>query len=205
MDLMKIDTILLDMGNVLVDFVPMAFCAQVTTDAQEASALAFHVFYSPAWHRLDEGLISEAEALTDILRSTPDHLKAKANVLFDQWDEWMTQKAGMEAVLWAFKAKGIRLILCSNASVRYHRYIQRLSIFSALDVLYYSCDLKLMKPGVDIFQSIQTKEGFDFTSTLFVDDALSNLQTAHQLGMATYHFNGDVASFETYCRKMKLL
>lgn len=195
----------MDMGNVLVDYVPMRFCAEFSDDPQTINRLAYGVFYSSAWIELDEGLIDEERALKRILEGLDSSDHALAKRLFEQWDLLMNQKEGMLEVLQALKNKGYRLVVASNASTRYHRYIQRLSIFKVFDELYYSCDLKCSKPDSQFFQNILNRERIHAEEILFVDDSIANCKAAYDLGMSTYVFNGDVKAFEETLNKMHVI
>ena len=53
------------------------------------------------------------------------------------------------------------------------------------DHLYFSCDLKMMKPGEAIFRHVLEAEGFLPEETLFIDDGERNVATAARLGIHT--------------------
>ena len=53
------------------------------------------------------------------------------------------------------------------------------------DHLYFSCDLKIMKPSEAIFRHVLEKEGFLPEVTLFIDDGERNIATAAALGLKT--------------------
>ena len=53
------------------------------------------------------------------------------------------------------------------------------------DHLYFSCDLKMMKPGEAIFRHVLDAEGFLPEETLFIDDGERNVATAARLGIHT--------------------
>ena len=53
------------------------------------------------------------------------------------------------------------------------------------DRLYFSCDLKMMKPSAEIFRHVLEKEGFRPSETLFIDDGEQNIATAARLGLHT--------------------
>lgn len=53
------------------------------------------------------------------------------------------------------------------------------------DRLYFSCDLKLMKPSEDIFLKVLELEGLKAGDCLFVDDSPLNIATAAGLGFKT--------------------
>lgn len=203
--MIEIKNILCDMGNVLVDFTPIRFCAEVSDDYEKVQHLAYNIFYTQAWLHLDEGIISEDEALFEILLKfeLEDHELVKK--IFYSWDEWMHEKEGMNEIITSLKEKGYRLLIASNASLRYHHYIHRLKIFNLFDELIYSCDLKCVKPNPEFFKYILQHKNITAEETLFIDDSLENCKSAQNLGFQTYHFIGDVLSFKESLIKNKIL
>ncbi len=193
------------MGNVLVDFTPMRFCAEVSADLNQIQHLAKGIFYTQVWLDLDAGKLSEDEALFDILQNFELEEHELVKKIFYSWDEWMHEKEGMFEIMQSLKEKGYRLILASNASVRYHRYIHHLKIFELFDDLVYSCDLKLLKPQTAFFDSICELKKIEAKETLFIDDSFENCRTAQKCGFHTYHFIGDVKSFKETLIKTHIL
>ena len=53
------------------------------------------------------------------------------------------------------------------------------------DRLYFSCDLKMMKPDPAIFQYVLDAEDLDPAETLFIDDSPRNTEAAARLGIRT--------------------
>ena len=53
------------------------------------------------------------------------------------------------------------------------------------DRLYFSCDLRMMKPDPAIFQYVLDAEGLDPAETLFIDDSPRNTEAAVRLGIRT--------------------
>lgn len=61
------------------------------------------------------------------------------------------------------------------------------------DRLYFSCDLRMMKPSEEIFSHVLEAEGFRPEETLFIDDGERNVAAAACLGIRTFcpHDNSD--------------
>ena len=53
------------------------------------------------------------------------------------------------------------------------------------DRLYFSCDLKMMKPAPAIFRYVLDAERLDPAETLFIDDSPRNVEAAARLGIRT--------------------
>ena len=69
------------------------------------------------------------------------------------------------------------------------------------DRLYFSCDLRMMKPDLAIFQYVLDAEGLDPAETLFIDDSPRNTEAAARLGIRTMcprnnaDWTGDIERF----------
>ena len=54
------------------------------------------------------------------------------------------------------------------------------------DRMFLSYEMKLHKPGEEIFLTMLREGGFEASETLFIDDSQANIATAERLGFATY-------------------
>ena len=52
---------------------------------------------------------------------------------------------------------------------------------------WYSNEIGLRKPGTKIFEFVLQQENLKATETLFIDDTLSNIETAQKMGFRTHH------------------
>ena len=90
-----------------------------------------------------------------------------------------------------FQLHGYRMVLLSNTNPYITAWAHSAEFFrgrtmdSYFDHLYFSCDLKLMKPGEEIFRRVLNAEGFTPEETLFIDDSTRNCATAQALGIHT--------------------
>ena len=90
------------------------------------------------------------------------------------------------------RARGYKLFLLSNTNPYVTAWAHS-SEFSPqgnpmdyyFDALYFSCDLKLMKPSAEIFQIVLDREGLVPEETLFVDDSPRNAAAGEALGLHT--------------------
>lgn len=89
------------------------------------------------------------------------------------------------------RSRGYRMVLLSNTNPYITSWAHSAEFFrgramdSYFDHLYFSCDLKLMKPGEEIFRRVLEAEGFIPDETLFIDDSTRNCATAQALGIHT--------------------
>lgn len=59
------------------------------------------------------------------------------------------------------------------------------SMYHYFDELYFSCEVKLMKPDPEIFLFMLKKEGLTPSECIFVDDSAANVAAATALGFTT--------------------
>ncbi len=52
---------------------------------------------------------------------------------------------------------------------------------------WYSNEIGLRKPGTKIFEFVLQQENLKAAETLFIDDTLSNIETAQKMGFRTHH------------------
>ena len=52
---------------------------------------------------------------------------------------------------------------------------------------WYSSEIGLRKPGTKIFEFVLQQENLKAAETLFIDDTLSNIETAQKMGFKTHH------------------
>lgn len=183
--------ILFDMGNVLLTFNPM-YILSILCKEEDSLAVLSQLFESQTWLDLDAGQHSQADALKIFKAQYPWHDQDCIEKIFNQWHHHMLPIEGMDSLIKDLKGKGHRIILASNASDRYHEYLDEYPILKQLDQRYYSCDLKRMKPSKQFYEEILLRENKLAFEAYFIDDKLENCLAAQDLGIQSYHFNKDV-------------
>jgi FMN phosphatase YigB (HAD superfamily) len=68
-----------------------------------------------------------------------------------------------------------------------HRVYGKGTFESHFEKLYFSHEMGLRKPGVEIYQHVLEDLGLDPAETIFVDDSLPNLVGAEKAGLRTVH------------------
>jgi len=56
---------------------------------------------------------------------------------------------------------------------------------------YYSHEIGMRKPDEDVFEYILSDSDLDPNETLFIDDSIQNISAAKNVGIKTYHIEGD--------------
>lgn len=184
---MMIDHIILDMGNVLLAFDPVQSVRDVLGDHPCIRQVVDATTRSPEWKALDQGVISEDEAVASMIQSAPS-LQDEIRCFMEHWDEYLQPVPGMEQVVTELKHAGYSLHLLSNAGLRFHRYSLRFPVFSMLDTIHISAEMKLLKPDRQIYQKLLQELALTPENCLFIDDMEENVSGAQAVGIHSIRF-----------------
>lgn len=85
-----IKSIVFDLGNVLIDFDPMRFVREKTTDPQKQKMLVSEIFGSVDWLRYDKGTMTKDELFLSVKTRLPRELRPLAEELLASWYNGLT-------------------------------------------------------------------------------------------------------------------
>lgn len=96
------------------------------------------------------------------------------------------------------KLKGVRIALLSNINTGVVPYIEeKFEWMKLFDDIFYSCDLQLLKPSIEIYEHVVRTLGITASDCLFIDDSLENIHGAISVGMAAAQYIEFDAMIET--------
>ena len=189
-----IKNLILDMGNVLIEFRPERFIDDLgVTDPKIHALLWREIFRSSEWMALDHGDMTEAEALERICARLPENLWPMAERLVFHWNEPLYPIPGMPELVRDCKAAGMGVYLLSNASVRHKEYWPYVPGSEYFDGVVVSANLKMVKPDPEIYLHVLRTFGLKADECLFVDDMLYNVTGAEAVGIPGFHFQNNAA------------
>ena len=180
-----INTVIFDIGNVLVDFDWEGFIHRLFPGRRELIAeLDYAVWGNGRWDRLDAGDEPE-KVFADIISHAPEREKELRKVFANVGDTLKKRPATYDW-LKDLKARGYRLLYLSN----YSRYVMNLNpeVLDFLPLLeggVFSCDVKLIKPQREIYECLAKKFHLVPSECVFLDDLEKNIKAAEEFG-----FNG---------------
>ena len=187
-----IKNLILDMGNVLIEFSPDRFISDLgVTDPEIHGLLLREIFQSREWVSLDHGAMDEYEAMNSICTRLPQDLHDLTQRLVFRWNEPLHPIAGMAELVKKCKAVGMGIYLLSNASVRQKEYWPDVPGSEWFDGVVVSADVQICKPNPDIYRYLMETYDLLPQECLFVDDMLYNVKGAEDVGMHAFHFQGD--------------
>ncbi|WP_236025095.1 HAD family hydrolase [Arenibaculum pallidiluteum] len=190
-DRASIDTVVFDLGGVLVDWNPRYAYRPLFDGDEEAMERFLAEICTSAWnHQLDEGR-PFAEAIAELSARHPD----QAHLIRAWWDRWPDMLGGVipetVALLEALHRDGVPLYAITNWSGETFPIARgRFEFLKLFRDIVVSGDERLAKPDRRIFDLLVARAGIDPRRSVFIDDAPKNVAAAEALGFAAVHFTG---------------
>lgn len=184
------DTIVFDVGNVLLTFEPEKVAALMPEEIRDGIGNA--LFAGRLWSKFDLG----AESNEAIGRQA-----AAAAGVPDQW-EWPVRLLSLfpatmhplplYGLIPELKALGKRLYALTNyPEPSFTLTCRRFPHLGLLDGAAVSSREKLAKPDPAFFRLLLERYGIDPARALFIDDLKENAASAAALGFRAWHYSGD--------------
>jgi HAD superfamily hydrolase (TIGR01509 family) len=184
-----IRNIIFDLGNVLLDFKPVAYLDRKYGSGEIAEKLYKEVFCSREWIELDRGTLTADEAIEQISVRNSD-IAPYIKVIMNDWDEILTPIDGTIRILTELKKKGsFKLYLLSNFHMSaFLRVSEKHDFFNLFDGMVISSHLKKIKPDPEIFKHLIDSYELNPQETVFIDDVQDNTEAALKLGIGVIQF-----------------
>ena len=180
-----IDTLVFDIGNVLVNWYPLEFVKTFVPDEKEAKELTAIVFDGPEFKKGDHGEYTRAQTREALLARYPEKAALIEQALAG-CDEILVASPENTRLLRELKEAGFSLYFLSNTNPSAFDYMTRThEFFRYLDGGVASFKVGLLKPDHAIFQLFAKTYGKDPAQCVFVDDTPANTRAAAECGFGT--------------------
>ncbi len=186
-----IKNVVLDMGNVLLDFNPEVSLDMYCSSEEEKDIIRRELFDSPEWLMADRGLIKDHDKFDKVKDRIPEKYHESLRKIVDNWHICMVPLEGAGDFCQRIKDKGLGIYVLSNASDAFYEYFPKFRPLDYFDGVFVSAEYLLLKPEVDIFRRFLNEYGLKAEECLFVDDMQPNVNGARQAGMNAIRFKGD--------------
>ena len=160
---MRINTVIFDIGGVLVDFGREHFFEQFGHSQEMCMRLYDSTVRSPYWKEFDLGVLADEEVI-DLLRR------------MDAAIPWIRE----------VQASGRKALYLSNYSMKVARdNADAMDFLPYLDGGILSCDYHVIKPDPAFYRILIDKYDLDPARCVFLDDLEDNIAAAKALGINT--------------------
>jgi len=201
----KYDTIICDLGNVLIDFDHRIAVKKILRYTPKEEEEIYSLFFDSGITELyEEGKIDPAE----FFRRVKDYLELdmEHNDFFPVWNgiffETLLNKKMHDLLK---KAKSIyRLVMVSNLNVTHFEFLKKkMDIFKEFDKLILSYEVGCRKPAPEIYRIALESAGTVPAKSFYIDDRRDLIEAAEKLGIKGVVFDGENA-FEKIMREIRI-
>ncbi|MEM7570640.1 MAG: HAD family phosphatase [Pseudomonadota bacterium] len=185
-----VQSVIFDIGNVLVDWSVGAFLKANGFSADEANRLVSDTL-SLEWHgRADLGL-SIAENVRQRQEERPEDARA-LTLYAERWQETVVGPIeGSVTLLQQLHGAGFPLFAITNFPAdQFPAFCARFDFMRVFKSIVVSGDVGLKKPDPRIYALALDRFGCRAEDALFIDDRRENCRAAAAFGMNTHVFNG---------------
>ncbi|MDO4775725.1 MAG: HAD family phosphatase [Aerococcaceae bacterium] len=182
---MSIQTIIFDMGNVLLEWNSDKILRSVESDADRQEQLRQAIFDSGIWHAIDAGqyTIEAAEQLA--CQQLEEDYHAAVHQIMWHWYRYVDVFDDVQNLALPLVSAGYQLYILSNTSSLFYRLVEEsfLPIVEYVSGVVLSYEEQQMKPESEIYQTLLERYQLCPEKCLFIDDIAENIATARSLGM----------------------
>lgn len=185
-----IDTVVFDLGGVLVDWNPRHLYRKLIRDERTLERFLAEIC-PQSWNERQDAGRPLADATAERVALFPQHAELIA-AYYGRWEE-MLSGAMTETVelLEALHARGVPLFALTNWSAELFPIARRrFGFLERFRGIVVSGEEGLIKPDAAIFRLLCERHGIVPESALFIDDNSANIMAAAALGFATHRYTG---------------
>jgi len=186
----KIETIIFDLGGVLVDWDPMYVYKDVFNgDTKKANWFLSNIC-TPEWNVKQDAGNLMATATEALVAQHPQY-ENLIRMFYDRWPDMLKGEfPETVAVLKALKASNkYRIYALTNWSAEtFHIARQRFDFLKLFEGIVVSGEEKMAKPDKAIYKLILKRFGIVNYKAIFIDDNLANIKAAKAIGLKSIHF-----------------
>lgn len=185
-----INTIIFDLGAVLVDWNPHYLYRNLFTDEQEMKDFLANIT-TPDWNEEQDAGRSLQEG-TELLVQQHPHHEANIRAFYARWEEMLGD--AIEGTVEIFKqlkdGGNYKIYALTNWSAEtFPVALQRYDFLNWFDGVVVSGAEKMRKPTPAFYQLLLDRYSVKAAEALFIDDNLRNVLAAEKLGIKSIHFS----------------
>jgi len=186
---LKIDTVVFDIGGVLIDWDPRHLYRKILPDDPAGIEYFLSSICNHEWNLEQDAGRSFNEGKA-ILKAIYPAYEGLIEAYDRRWEEMLGEEYFENTrVLEELKEKGYSIYALTNWSAeKFPIAVNKYNFLSLFDDIVVSGEIGMKKPDRDIFEYFLNKQGVNPERIVFIDDTAANIHTAEQLGMNTIHY-----------------
>ena len=201
----KINTIIFDLGGVLIDWKPQYLYRKIFKTEEEVEWFLQNICTSDWNERQDEGF-PIASATEELAKHYPEWEK-EIKAYYGRWEEMLG--GPIEESVEIFKKlkqnSDLKFYALTNWSAElFPIALQRFDFLHWFDGRIVSGEEKTRKPFPEFYQKLIDRFHIDISTAIFIDDNLRNIDSAQEFGLKSIHFKNPTLLSEEL-KKINLL
>jgi glucose-1-phosphatase len=175
-------TIIFDLGKVIVDFDHMTFCRNASHYCEVSPAAIYEKIFCAGLERLfDNGTLSEAAFFEAACAGLG--MRADIDIFARLWSDIFTLINGIELLVERLK-QHVRLLCLSNTNPWHFSWCrEHFKVLDAFDAFILSYAEGCCKPELEIYRRALAKSRVNPDQCLYIDDSAENVAAARRLTM----------------------
>lgn len=202
---MEVQTVIFDLGNVLIDWNPRHLFKKLFTDAEEMEYFLREVC-TMDWNEQQDAGRTWEEATSILIEKFPDYAP-QIKAYHHRWSEMLNGEIpGTKDILKTIRQDArYRLYALTNwSSETFPIALDQFEFLQWFEGIVVSGDEKLKKPDSKIYQLILDRYDIDPSTAIFIDDSLRNVDAANQMGIHAIHFK-DAVQLGSELKELRVL
>jgi 2-haloacid dehalogenase len=185
----KIETIIFDLGGVLVDWNPDYVYKTIFDDEDKMRAF-YKDICTPEWNEEQDAGRTMKEATEELVARFP-HEEKNIRAYYDRWEEMLKGPINDTVEIFRqLKESGkYKLYALTNWSAEtFPVALKRFDFLQWFDGRLVSGEERMRKPFKEIYELIVSRYNIDPHTAVYIDDNARNLTAPAKMGIHTIHF-----------------
>jgi 2-haloacid dehalogenase len=185
----EINTIVFDLGGVLIDWNP-DYLYRTIFDSKEEMGWFYNNICTPEWNDEQDAGGSIYEATELLVKKFPDH-ESNIRAYYGRWEDMLGGQIDESVKIFQeLKEKQrYRIFALTNWSAEtFPRALELFDFLHWFDGRVVSGEEKVRKPFSIIYEILIKRYSIDPVQAVFIDDKAKNLDPASALGFQTIHY-----------------
>lgn len=199
----QINTLIFDLGGVLIDWNPLYVFNHVIPDEERRNYFFEHVC-PYHWNEQQDAGTPIAQATAERIALFPDW-EHEISAYYGQWVKMLGDPfhGTVEILRKAIDSPNYRVYALTNWSAEtlpIARSLERFEFLNWFEGILVSGEEFMLKPHPEIYETILTRYNIDRTKAVFIDDNIKNIAGSKAVGLEAIHFQSPESLAEEFIK-----
>ncbi len=185
----KIDTIIFDLGGVLIDWNPEYVYLDVFNGDRQKMQWFFDEICTTEWNLNQDAGYPLAMATEERIAMFPEH-KELIEMFYGRWEEMLGDAIEDTVTILRELSNRFKIVALTNWSHEtFPVALKKFDFLQWFEGIVVSGEEKTRKPYKDIYELTLKRFNLTAESSIFIDDNKENIEAANAIGINGIHFN----------------